>query len=295
MSFTGVTICAGLGASSKAIRDRGGVVLAAIEREEAPAESLVLNGFSVFHTDMRAVDYRRFGRIDVLIGGFPCQPFSQSGRNAGQDDERDMFLEFIRAIDEGQPEFFIGENVTGLATRHKDYLEHRINQIRKLGYNVEYRVLDCADYGVAQNRKRLFIIGRRDGGEIHWPGKRAKQITMAEALGWSYLDAHERALQAPAYGNFNWVFDRPSTTVVGSFRPEVQAAPGYRKAGDGPRQNAPGSVVTTHEERLVLQGLPRDWQVSSGFSGNSRSKRDLQVGNTCPPIVLMSILAVNGY
>ena len=68
----------------------------------------------------------------------------------------------------------------------------------------------------------------------------------------------------------------------------MQAAPGYRKAGDGPRQNAPGSVVTTQAERLILQGMPADWKVCG-----SKAKVDLQIGNSCPNPLLKALIAPN--
>ena len=105
---------------------------------------------------------------------------------------------------------------------------------------------------------------------------------------WGETTAKERAALAPVEGDPSWVFTRPSTTVVGTFRPEVQAAPGYRKAGDGPRQNTPGSVVITIEEALRLQGLPRDWNLA----GTEAQKR-LQVGNSCPPIITALIVGAN--
>jgi site-specific DNA-cytosine methylase len=85
-----------------------------------------------------------------------------------------------------------------------------------------------------------------------------------------------------------WPMARPAVTVVGSFAPEVMAAPGYRSTGDGPRQNAPGSVVTTLEERLILQQMPADWVVKG-----CKSKRDLQVGNSCPNGLVKALLAPN--
>lgn len=83
-----------------------------------------------------------------------------------------------------------------------------------------------------------------------------------------------------------WTHTRPSTTVVGSFRPEVIAGPGYRKAGDGPRQNAAGSVITTVAQRAVLQSFPADFE----FSG-AKGKVDLQLGNAVPPAVAVAVLS----
>lgn len=85
-----------------------------------------------------------------------------------------------------------------------------------------------------------------------------------------------------------WTHNRPSTTVVGTFRPEVIAGPGYRKAGDGPRQNAEGSVVTSVAERLVLQGYPPQFALEG-----SKSAVALQLGNAvCPPVARAALLAV---
>lgn len=83
----------------------------------------------------------------------------------------------------------------------------------------------------------------------------------------------------------HWVFNRPSTTIVGSFRPDIVAAPGYRKAGDGPRQNQPGSVQVTLEQAAALQSFPAGFR----FEG-SVNKRFLQVGNAVPPLLAKHLL-----
>jgi site-specific DNA-cytosine methylase len=81
---------------------------------------------------------------------------------------------------------------------------------------------------------------------------------------------------------------RSAMTVVGSFRPEVMAAPGYRKAGDPPRQATPGSVVVTEEERKRLMGLPADWIVV----GN-QAARDLQIGNGVVVGLMRVLVGIN--
>jgi DNA (cytosine-5)-methyltransferase 1 len=105
-----------------------------------------------------------------------------------------------------------------------------------------------------------------------------------------------RPLEAPAYtirangsgshpSGTEWAWNRPATTIVGSFRPDIVAAPGYRKAGDGPRQNAEGSVQVTIEEAAVLQTFPRDypWQ-------GSKTARFQQVGNAIPCALAAALL-----
>jgi DNA (cytosine-5)-methyltransferase 1 len=294
-----ITLFSGLGSSSKALRDLGYDPLAHDFMPEAVA-TLNANDFDAVGGDIREVDFTlpMYEGTKVVIGGPPCQPFSQGGRNAGENDPRDMIPDFIRCVAQTLPELFILENVRGLAgPRHREYLQRRISEFEAIGYVVDWRVLDSADFGVGQSRKRLFVIGvRKDlNRAVWWPAKQAR-TTMAQALGWDPRTVWERNQEAPEAArckgahdqHWTWPLRQPSTTVVGSFRPEVQAAPGYRSTGDGPRQNAPGSVVTTEAERLVLQGMPADWKVEG-----SKTKRGLQIGNSCPNPLLKALVAVN--
>lgn len=299
-----VTIFSGIGSSSLAARNLGYWVIPHDKMPES-VQTLRANGFPTA-TEISVVDIdwsdERYEGTELLVGGPPCQPFSQGASNDGEYDPRDMIPEFIRAVRELQPKVFIMEEVQTLTwKRHAAYLERVENDLRALGYVVEHRILNSADFtDVGQARKRLFVIGVRqdvaDAWEpygipaVQWPEKNdVAPTTMAARLGWDRATAADRNLQAPKPGgDWSWVFERPSTTVVGSFRPDVQAAPGYRKAGDGPRQNTPGSVVTTFEERLKLQGLPENWVVCG-----SQAKRDLQVGNSCPTPLLEALIDIN--
>lgn len=124
----------------------------------------------------------RAGELDLVIGGPPCQPFSKSGYwargdSARLDDPRASTLDaFLRVIGEARPRAFLLENVQGLAFKNKDEgLEHlrrgvmEINARTKSNYQLHYRVLDAAAYGVPQHRERLFVIAQRDGAEFTFP------------------------------------------------------------------------------------------------------------------------------
>jgi DNA (cytosine-5)-methyltransferase 1 len=303
-----VTLFSGVGGSSKALRDLGFEVYAHDFNADAVA-SLRANGFAAEECDVREVDWTSLAFLDVKVleGGPPCQPFSQSHDGDGHYDPRDMIPEFLRAIDGLRPEVFVMEEVQTLTwKKHRDYFEMVLDHMRTLGYVVDWRILNAADYGIGQARKRLIVVGKRldvahrapEAAGIYWPAKAPDfaRVTMAEALGWGMGECYRRNQQVPderahsewVSEDWRWPFTRPATTVVGSFRPEVHAAPGYRRAGDPPRQATPGSVVTTLEERLVLQDFPRDWIVCG-----KPASRDLQVGNSVPVGMMRRVIEVN--
>jgi len=101
--------------------------------------------------------------IDGIIGGPPCQSWSEAGALRGIDDARGkLFYEYIRILKDKQPKFFLAENVSGmLAARHKKAVENIVATFRACGYNVSIKLVNAKDYGVAQERKRVFYIGFR--------------------------------------------------------------------------------------------------------------------------------------
>ena len=134
---------------------------------------------------LRKSNYKK-GEIDVVIGGPPCQSFSTAGMRKGLDDKRGMaLLEFIRVIRDVQPKIFVFENVPGLKSiskkrvsfydrmaldkktltsdqKYGSLFEEILNEFKKIkNYNFEWKILNSADYGVPQKRKRLILIGSR--------------------------------------------------------------------------------------------------------------------------------------
>ncbi|WP_353931494.1 DNA cytosine methyltransferase [Okeanomitos corallinicola TIOX110] len=132
------------------------------------------------------------GEVDLVTGGPPCQPFSTAGKRGSVMDPRgSLFMDFIRVVKEVQPRFFLMENVRGLLSaslrhrpinqRGKNYpplepdeiagaaLQVVLTEMKQLGYNVVYNLLEAADYGVPQNRLRVVFIGSRDGENVTFP------------------------------------------------------------------------------------------------------------------------------
>ncbi|QSQ19566.1 DNA cytosine methyltransferase [Pyxidicoccus parkwayensis] len=170
-------------------------------RKNASAKAVPgIEHWRIHHTDVRLLPFDMFGNgdIDLVAGGAPCQPFSLGGKHRAQDDSRNMFPEFARAVRELQPRAFILENVKGLLrTSFSDYFEYiklqltyptvtkkhaedwtehraRLEKVHTRGrfpgvhYNVVSQLLNAANYGVPQLRERVFIVGFRADTGLEW-------------------------------------------------------------------------------------------------------------------------------
>ncbi len=109
--------------------------------------------------------------IDVVIGGFPCQGFSVANTKRSIKDERNfLYKELLRIVKDKQPKFFVGENVKGILSLAKGKVFEMIkNDFREIGYKIEAKLLNAADFGVPQTRQRVIIIGNRINKEIKFP------------------------------------------------------------------------------------------------------------------------------
>jgi DNA (cytosine-5)-methyltransferase 1 len=109
--------------------------------------------------------------IDLVIGGFPCQGFSVANTKRSMKDERNfLYKEMLRVIDDKKPKFFVAENVKGILSMKKGKVFEIIKKdFKKLGYNVDAKLLNAAEYGVPQARERVVIIGNRIGVKNPYP------------------------------------------------------------------------------------------------------------------------------
>ena len=136
-------------------------------------ETFVLNhpNTKLIKDDIRQINETDFPNdIDGIIGGPPCQSWSEAGALRGIDDDRGkLFYDYIRILKSKQPKFFLAENVSGmLANRHKQAVENIIQTFKDCGYNVSITLVNAKDYGVAQERKRVFYIGFRKDLNINF-------------------------------------------------------------------------------------------------------------------------------
>lgn len=113
--------------------------------------------------DITNIKSKELPDCDGLIGGPPCQSWSEAGSLKGIEDPRgQLFYEYIRILRDKSPKFFLAENVKGMmAKRHNKAVQSIISQFNKAGYDVFIHLLNASDYGVAQDRKRVFYVGFR--------------------------------------------------------------------------------------------------------------------------------------
>lgn len=126
-----------------------------------------------WHTDIHDFDAKPFkGKVDLFVGGAPCQAFSMRGKRGGFEDTRGtLFREFARIVIECKPEVFIFENVKGMLNHDKGNTWRTIKQTfeEDCGYDVYYQVLNGKDYGIPQSRERIYCIGFRRETEFKYP------------------------------------------------------------------------------------------------------------------------------
>lgn len=210
---TTLELFAGAGGLALGFHQAGFEILDLIEKDAGCCATLRVNADrlgwkapeEIRPRDVRDVAFSDYAeQVSVLTAGAPCQPFSRGGRRLGQLDERDMLPEVVRAVAEVRPKAFVVENVRGLLFGDSiHYLRTIVRMLRNPGdaarligprdplpepgvldeYRVEYRLLDAADFGLAQHRPRLFIVGiRADQPTFAWPTPTHSRASLLEDL-----------------------------------------------------------------------------------------------------------------
>lgn len=246
--------------------------------------------------DVRGVDWRCMrGRVDVLHGGPPCQPFSHAGRQKGSEDVRDMVPEMVRAIRGIRPRVFVCENVSGLATkRFEEYVQSTIYAPLKRHYTIFQFQLNAADFGVPQRRRRVFFVGfasKDDAARFEIPGPTHRLENTGPASNLPVTMGVRKALGLPDIGadciaptlRSGLTGPRHTTSIVSS----VSALKTWNRIKVWPngvaadRAAASAYVARNGDFRLsladclVLQGFPANWPVTPpvyfalGLIGNS--------------------------
>ena len=295
-----VEICAGAGGQALGLHMAGFEHVALVEYEPEYCEVLRNNmpEWNVICADVHDFDGNPYAGIDLLAGGVPCPPFSVASKQLGKDDERDLFPEAIRLIEEIKPKAVMLENVRGfLDPKFSEYREHILNAITQLGYKVQIKLLHASDYGVPQLRPRVVIIGIRDdiNTEFQYPqGNKECTETVGNTLkelmgqnGWKNLDRWS--------ANANKI----APTIVGGSKkhggPDLGPArarkawaelgvDGSGVANDAPAEDFDGMPRLTKEMIARIQGFPSTWNF-----GKKKTAACRMIGNAFPPPVAKAV------
>jgi len=160
-----VDLCCGIGAFTEVLEKKGHECVFSCDIDETARQTYEANHKKRPAGDIYKVGIEHIPNFDLLCCGFPCMPFSTIGKRRGLYDLKngDIFYRLMSIIHFKKPKYFILENVIGLLSlddgKHFDCM---MRHLRSEGYYVDYGVLNCSDYGVPQNRKRVFIIGHLD-------------------------------------------------------------------------------------------------------------------------------------
>lgn len=182
---TTIELFAGAGGLALGLENVGLNTSMLVEIDKDCVETLKTNrpNWNVIHNDIKNVDFSNI-KADIVTGGFPCQAFSYAGKRLGFEDIRGtLFFEFARCIKEVQPKIFVGENVEGLLKHDSGRtFKTMVSILEDLGYTVKFKVLNAVNFGVAQKRKRLVIVGTKPGIVFNFPEPITKSVSLREVL-----------------------------------------------------------------------------------------------------------------
>lgn len=313
MTITAIDLFSGAGGLSIGLEAAGIESVCAVEimKDAAATYRARFPSAEVHNRDIAGVDFRQYRGVDIVAGGPPCQPFSTGGLRRGDQDRRDFLPEFVRAVIEAQPKVFIMENVPGLVS-FTPYLREVLAPLFDLYRIAEPRVVNAADYGVPQSRRRLVIVGSRDGIEFKMPpGRPAAHVPAGTVLSAvprgepnpsKIVFAKNPDLRPnPYHGHlFNGggraiQLDKPSPTILAAaggnkthFLDLEDRIPAYHahlvNGGAAASGELPGARRITVAESAALQSFPSDMV----FAGR-RSSQYTQVGNAVPPKLAQAV------
>jgi len=300
MTLSCVEICAGAGGQALGLERAGFEADALVEIDNRCCETLRYNrpNWNVIEGDIKDFSGIPYKGVSLLAGGVPCPPFSKAGKQLGKDDERDLFPEALRLVDEIRPNAVMLENVRGfLDAVFEDYRLKLKRKLQKMGYIVDWRLLNASDYGVSQLRPRVVIVAikKEFASDFHWctpldyspPSVGELLLDQMKIDGWR--GARRWAKEA----------DDIAPTIVGGSKkhggPDLGptrskkawaalGVNGMTIANEPPTRDHVGMPRLTVEMVARIQGFPDDWK----FLGK-KTPAYRQVGNAFPPPVAHAV------
>lgn len=295
MPFRFIDLFAGIGGTRLAFEAIGGKCVFSSEWDKDAQKTYFANFGEVPHGDITEIEAHEIPDFDVLLAGFPCQPFSSIGQRQGfkHKTQGTLFYDVLRILEEKRPAAFLLENVVGLVNHDGGNTFSVILQsLNELGYSVHHQILDAADYGVPQHRKRIYIVGydksRLTRGITHsWPRKSRKNAFIGPFVERGVTD---RSISKHLQEGYLWKLDdgRPEVidqqsnikvkTLVASYHKIQRLTGTFVK--DGPT----GLRLLTNNECKAIMGFPKSFKFPV-----SRMQVYRQLGNSVAVPVVTAI------
>lgn len=300
MSLTSIEICSGAGGQALGLEQAGFEHTCLVEIESIACATLRFNRprWNVIDGDICSFNAKPYAGIDLLAGGVPCPPFSRAGKQLGNEDDRDLFPEAIRLINECRPKAVMLENVRGfLDSIFDEYRAGIVRDLSKLGYSTGWRLLNACDFGVPQLRPRVIFVALRNdlAGNFSWPEpSKLKPPTVGEALfdlmaerGWRGAKLwQERACDiAPTLVGGSKKHGGPDLGPTRAKRAWASlGVDGHGIANFAPDEHFIGMPRLTVRMAARIQGFPDDWIISGKKTSAYR-----QIGNAFPSLVAKAV------
>jgi len=258
--------------------------------------------------DISGLDESSLPDADIVTGGFPCQDFSHAGKRRGLNAKRGrLYKQMVRVISHVKPKAFIAENVDGLKTigKNQSALNTILSEFENLGYDVQHKVLNAADYGVAQLRRRIIIIGIRkdlckkiyfpaaeyfENGKNSWLSAKKSIDDLWDEIGSGSFANHSLKDYSKAkfypgqrmQGNNKIKANAPAPTIRAEHHGNIEAH--YRTLDEACPENMKNWRRLSVRECARLQSFPDDFNFPV-----SASRAYKQIGNAVPPVMAWHI------
>lgn len=299
-TMNSIELCAGAGGQALGLERSGFEHQVLVEIDPHACATLRHNrpNWLVHEGDLTAFDARAYKGVDLVAGGVPCPPFSKAGKQLGAEDERDLFPQALRVVEETRPQAVMLENVRGLLDAvFVDYRQKISRQLHALGYWTDWHLFNAADFGVCQLRPRVVFVALRSDLAAHfrWPAPSFQlPPTVGQLLsdlmgeqGWKGLDAWtERANDiAPTLVGGSKKHGGPDLGPTRSKQAWASLGVDGKGLADAPpAQDFVGMPRLTVRMCARIQGFPDEWL----FVGK-KTPAYRQVGNAFPSPVAHAV------
>jgi len=293
--FRFIDLFAGVGGMRIAFESAGGECVFSSEWDPMAQKTYEANFGAVPHGDITKIEATEIPDFDILLAGFPCQPFSSIGKRAGFQHETQgtLFYDVLRIIEEKRPFSFLLENVKGLVTHDKGNTFKVIQEsLKNAGYLIYFKVLDSSEYDVPQIRKRIYIVGFdsnkfKKAPEYYWPKPSKKRIGIGKFV---EKDVEDHSISKHLQSTYIYKLkdgrpqvitpesDFPVKTLVSTYH-KIQRLTGTF-VSDGPT----GLRLLTANECKAIMGFPKAFKIPV-----SRTQMYRQMGNSVAVPVVKAV------